>query len=135
MRTEKLLPSVVEAIGNTPLVELSRLTRDVDGRILAKLDHLNPGFSKKDRIAWQIIEGAEADGSLVLFPKFIIKALFPLARLIGTGQSYPRVYKKEEQGDESVRHELVSMPSRSLPLGKTNQPLVRYIHSMAEYRL
>ena len=64
MRTDKLLPSVVEAIGDTPLVELSRLTRDVDGRILAKLDHLNPGFSKKDRIARQIIEEAEADGSL-----------------------------------------------------------------------
>ena len=55
---------MVEAIGGTPLVELSRLTSDLDGRILAKLDHLNPGFSKKDRIARQIIEDAEADGSL-----------------------------------------------------------------------
>ena len=64
MRTDKLLPSVVEAIGDTPLVELSRLTQDVDGRIFAKLDHLNPGFSKKDRIARQIIKEAEADGSL-----------------------------------------------------------------------
>jgi len=64
LRTGKLLPSVVEAIGDTPLVELSRLTQNVDGRILAKLDHLNPGFSKKDRIARQIIEEAEADGSL-----------------------------------------------------------------------
>jgi cysteine synthase A len=35
-----------------------------DGRILAKLEYLNPGFSKKDRIARQIIEEAEADGSL-----------------------------------------------------------------------
>jgi cysteine synthase A len=35
-----------------------------DGRILAKLEYLNPGFSKKDRIARQIIEDAEADGSL-----------------------------------------------------------------------
>jgi cysteine synthase A len=59
-----LLPSAVEAIGGTPLVELSRITRNVDGRILAKLDHLNPGFSKKDRIARQIIEDAEADGTL-----------------------------------------------------------------------
>ena len=59
-----LLPSAVEAIGDTPLVELSRITRNVDGRILAKLDHLNPGFSKKDRIARQIIEDAEADGTL-----------------------------------------------------------------------
>jgi len=35
-----LLPSAVDAIGNTPLVELSRLTRDLDGQILAKLDYL-----------------------------------------------------------------------------------------------
>ncbi|MCP4133041.1 MAG: cysteine synthase family protein [bacterium] len=60
----KPLASTIEAIGNTPLVELSRLTKELDGRILAKLDYLNPGFSKKDRIARQIIEDAEADGSL-----------------------------------------------------------------------
>ncbi len=59
-----LLPSVVEAIGETPLVELARLTRGLPGRILAKLDYLNPGFSKKDRIARQIIADAEADGHL-----------------------------------------------------------------------
>ena len=61
---DRTLPSAVEAIGDTPLVELSRLASNVDGRILAKLEHLNPGFSKKDRIARQIIEDAEADGSL-----------------------------------------------------------------------
>lgn len=59
-----LSPSVVEAIGQTPLVELSRITRGLKGRILAKLELLNPGFSKKDRIARQIIEDAEADGRL-----------------------------------------------------------------------
>ncbi|MBG89175.1 MAG: cysteine synthase [Verrucomicrobiales bacterium] len=61
-----LLNSTVEAIGETPLVELSRLVqnRGLSGRILAKLDHLNPGFSKKDRVARQIIEDAEADGVL-----------------------------------------------------------------------
>ena len=58
------LNSTVEAIGNTPLVELSRLTRGIDGRILAKLENLNPGYSKKDRIARQIIEDAEASGEL-----------------------------------------------------------------------
>ena len=58
------LASAIEAIGHTPLVELSRLTRDIEGRILAKLDYLNPGFSKKDRIARQIIEDAEAEGRL-----------------------------------------------------------------------
>jgi cysteine synthase A len=45
-------------------VELSRITHGLDGRLLAKLEYLNPGGSKKDRIARQIIEDAEADGSL-----------------------------------------------------------------------
>ena len=58
------LSSTVEAIGNTPLVELSRLTQGIDGRILAKLENLNPGYSKKDRIARQIIEDAETSGAL-----------------------------------------------------------------------
>ena len=59
-----ILSSAIEAIGNTPLVELSRLGRGCEGRILAKLEHLNPGFSKKDRIARQIIADAEATGAL-----------------------------------------------------------------------
>jgi cysteine synthase len=63
-RTTTLLDSVLGAIGNTPLVELSRITRGLEGRILAKLEYLNPGFSKKDRIALQMIEEAEADGKL-----------------------------------------------------------------------
>jgi cysteine synthase A len=46
------------------LVELSRLTRGESGRILAKLEYLSPGFSKKDRIAREILEGAEATGEL-----------------------------------------------------------------------
>lgn len=45
-------------------MELSRLTRGVSGTILAKLEFLNPGFSKKDRIARQMIEDAEAQGLL-----------------------------------------------------------------------
>ena len=64
-----LIDSVVDAIGDTPLVELSRLVKDagddIEGRIVAKLDYLNPGFSKKDRIARQIIEDAESNGELL----------------------------------------------------------------------
>ena len=59
-----LSPSVVDTIGATPLVELSRLTRGRSGRLLVKLESMNPGSSKKDRVARQIIEDAEADGSL-----------------------------------------------------------------------
>ena len=63
MQTD-LCPSAIEAIGNTPLVDLARITRNIDGRILAKLEYLNPGFSKKDRIARQIIADAETSGEL-----------------------------------------------------------------------
>lgn len=58
--------SIVDVIGGTPSVWLDRMVaaRGLQGRILAKLDYLNPGFSKKDRAAKGIIEAAEADGSL-----------------------------------------------------------------------
>ncbi len=58
------LPSAIEAIGRTPLVALDRICAERDGRIVAKLEFMNPGFSKKDRAARAIIEAAEADGSL-----------------------------------------------------------------------
>ncbi|MCW7551443.1 cysteine synthase family protein [Endozoicomonas gorgoniicola] len=51
-------------MGCTPVVELNRLTHGIDGRIVAKLEFLNPGSSKKDRIARQIIEDAEREGLL-----------------------------------------------------------------------
>jgi cysteine synthase A len=64
LKKNKVLSSVYDAIGNTPLVELSRITKGLEGKILAKLEYLNPGFSKKDRIARQIIEDAEREGAL-----------------------------------------------------------------------
>ena len=63
-RRDDVGSSVLDAIGRTPLVELSRLTRDLDGRVLAKLDYLNPGGSKKDRIARRMIRDAESAGDL-----------------------------------------------------------------------
>ena len=58
--------SMLDVIGGTPSVWLDRMVaaRGLDGRIMAKLDYLNPGFSKKDRAAKGIIERAVADGSL-----------------------------------------------------------------------
>ena len=58
--------SVIEAIGQTPMVELSRICRELelDGRIIAKLDYLLPGFSKKDRAARSIVMAARKNGSL-----------------------------------------------------------------------
>src|SRR6476469_8901632 len=61
--------SIIDLIGNTPLVRLTRVTRDLGptGRqplILAKLEMLNPGGSVKDRIGVPMIEAAERDGLL-----------------------------------------------------------------------
>ncbi|KAF4874881.1 Cysteine synthase [Colletotrichum siamense] len=61
-----LLNSAADAIGCTPLVRLDRITSSLglDGTIVAKLDYLNPGGSKKDRVAFGIIEEAERLGTL-----------------------------------------------------------------------
>lgn len=59
--------SILDVIGRTPAVWLDRMTaaRGLDGRILAKLDYLNPGFSKKDRAALGIIRTARDNGTLL----------------------------------------------------------------------
>ena len=61
--------SIVDLVGNTPLVRLTRVTRDLGAAdrqplILAKLEMLNPGGSVKDRIGLPMIEAAERDGKL-----------------------------------------------------------------------
>src|SRR3954469_1263703 len=53
---------IVEAIGNTPLVELRRLSPKPGVRIWAKLESMNPTGSVKDRVAKAMIEDAEAGG-------------------------------------------------------------------------
>jgi [CysO sulfur-carrier protein]-thiocarboxylate-dependent cysteine synthase len=55
---------IVEAIGNTPLVELPRLSPKPDVRIYAKLEGRNPTGSVKDRVAKAMIEAAEAEGAI-----------------------------------------------------------------------
>lgn len=54
--------NILETIGNTPLVKLNKITKDLPGTIVAKLDIFNPGNSIKDRIAVQIVEDAEKEG-------------------------------------------------------------------------
>jgi cysteine synthase A len=65
-RPPPLAGSILEAIGNTPLVELRQVVRRraLEGRILAKLEYLNPGSSMKDRIALEIVRRARSDGRL-----------------------------------------------------------------------
>ena len=56
--------SVLRAIGGTPVVRLQRIVRPADAEVLIKLESLNPTGSYKDRMAFAMIEGAEACGLL-----------------------------------------------------------------------
>jgi cystathionine beta-synthase len=57
-------PTIIDLVGNTPIVRLDRISQDVPGTILAKLEYLNPGGSVKDRIGLAMIEAAEREGKL-----------------------------------------------------------------------
>ncbi|MCL4151974.1 UNVERIFIED_CONTAM: hypothetical protein GTU68_003239 [Idotea baltica] len=56
--------SVLELVGETPIIDISQLSPNPSVRILAKLESQNPGGSVKDRIALSMVEAAEADGTL-----------------------------------------------------------------------
>ncbi len=56
--------SIVETIGNTPMVRLNRIFRGLPGEVLAKVEYFNPGNSTKDRMALRMIEDAEKAGIL-----------------------------------------------------------------------
>lgn len=56
--------NVLETIGNTPLIRLNQVTKDVKATVLAKVDSYNPGNSIKDRIAVKLIDDAEKAGKL-----------------------------------------------------------------------
>ncbi|MDH5608307.1 MAG: pyridoxal-phosphate dependent enzyme [Cyclobacteriaceae bacterium] len=56
--------SIVDTIGNTPLVRLNHVNKGIKGTILVKVEYMNPGNSVKDRIALKMIEDAERSGIL-----------------------------------------------------------------------
>ncbi len=62
----KIYKSAIDLIGNTPLLELTHIEKkyNLKARLLAKVEYFNPAGSVKDRIAKEMIEAAEADGSL-----------------------------------------------------------------------
>ncbi|MBV8529305.1 MAG: pyridoxal-phosphate dependent enzyme, partial [Candidatus Dormibacteraeota bacterium] len=56
--------SILDLVGNTPLVRLPKMTQDLQATVLAKLEQLNPGGSVKDRIGLAMVEDAERRGLL-----------------------------------------------------------------------
>ena len=65
--------NILETIGNTPLIKLNNLTKNIDALVLAKVEFFNPGSSIKDRMALKMIEDAENDGRLKPRLKFCWK--------------------------------------------------------------
>jgi len=60
----KVVDSILELIGNTPMLRLHKITKGIEANVLLKLEYLNPSGSYKDRIALQMIENAERKGLL-----------------------------------------------------------------------
>lgn len=60
----KFANTVLDLVGNTPLVKLNSVTQGIAATVLVKVEYLNPGGSSKDRIATRIIDAAEASGEL-----------------------------------------------------------------------
>lgn len=58
------LNNILETIGNTPLIRLNKITKDIPATVLAKVDYFNPGNSIKDRMALKMVEVAEKEGKL-----------------------------------------------------------------------
>jgi cystathionine beta-synthase len=56
--------SIIETIGNTPIVKLNKVVKGIKGTVLAKVEYFNPGNSTKDRMALKMIEDAEKSGKL-----------------------------------------------------------------------
>jgi cystathionine beta-synthase len=56
--------SILETVGDTPLVRLSRMAAGLAPQVVAKVEYFNPGGSIKDRVAMKMVEAAEADGRL-----------------------------------------------------------------------
>jgi cystathionine beta-synthase len=60
----KYANNILDTIGNTPLIKLNSIAKEVDALVLAKVEYFNPGNSVKDRMALKMIQDAETDGRL-----------------------------------------------------------------------
>ncbi|CAB0518774.1 cysteine synthase A [Corynebacterium diphtheriae] len=60
----KIYDSILDTVGNTPLIKLNRLDKDLPGNVVVKVEFFNPANSVKDRIGKAIVDAAEASGEL-----------------------------------------------------------------------
>lgn len=62
--SKRVYNSIIEAIGDTPMIRLNKIAADLPGKVYAKVEYFNPGNSVKDRMALKMIEDAEKAGTL-----------------------------------------------------------------------
>ena len=61
---KKVYDNILGTIGNTPMVRLNEIAKDIPATILGKIEYFNPGNSVKDRMGLKMVEDAEANGTL-----------------------------------------------------------------------
>lgn len=61
---KRVYNSILETIGDTPMIRLNKIAEDIPGKVFAKVEYFNPGNSVKDRMALKMIEDAEKDGRI-----------------------------------------------------------------------
>ena len=60
--SKRAFNNVLESIGDTPMIRLNEIVKDLPGTIYAKVEYFNPGNSVKDRMALKMLEDAEKSG-------------------------------------------------------------------------
>ena len=112
--------NILGLIGNTPLVRLNRLARDVKAQVYAKMENLNPGYSVKDRIGVSMIEAAEREGILkpVLQEKASLSTFLSRSGVDQNGSGSDRLYSTIAQRSRRER----KIPLNSLSIAAANPP-------------
>jgi cystathionine beta-synthase len=64
MKDKRVYNTILESIGNTPLIKLNKIAEDIPATVFAKVEYFNPGQSVKDRMALKMIEDAEKEGKI-----------------------------------------------------------------------
>ncbi|KPA13804.1 cysteine synthase, partial [Candidatus Magnetomorum sp. HK-1] len=67
----RIFTNILGAIGKTPLVQINNIAKDIDARILVKIESMNPLSSVKDRAALALIESAEKEGKIAPLLKYL----------------------------------------------------------------
>jgi len=98
---------ILQQIGNTPLIRLTRVTDGVDAEIWVKPEYLNPSGSIKDRIALYMVEAAEREGKLRPSGTIVEASTGNTAvalALVGTVKGYRvKIFMPQEVADARVR--------------------------------